>query len=133
MLRVACFMAFSSIPHPGVQRLDRSAFAAMDAELVRAYEGRLGLDEARRLFEDLIGTAVEQLPGPPRDVARADFLRGMLREKPACSLGELARELKLSYTAASHVFSQAIGLPLRTYQQWLKCMRATEQLHADIA
>jgi AraC-like DNA-binding protein len=99
---------------------------------VRAYEGLLGFRDAERLFEDLIGTAVEQLPSPPFDGGRADLLRGMLREDPACSLGELARALKLSYTGTSRVFSQTIGLPLRTYRQWLKCMRATEQLHADV-
>ena len=127
-----CFRAFCSIPRPGVLRLDRSLFAALDPQLMRAYEGRLAAREAKRLFEELIEAAVGMLPGPPRDAGRADLLHELLRENPGCSLDQLARELKLSYTAASHAFSRSIGMPLRTYQHWLKCMRATEQLHADV-
>jgi AraC-like DNA-binding protein len=128
-----CFAAFGGVPHPGVVRLERSAFAASDGLLVRAYEGRLDFHDARRLFEDLIRTTVDLIPGTRRGGDRAELLRGMLRENPACSLGDLARELDVSYTSASRVFAQAVGLPLRSYQQWLKCMQATEQLHADIA
>jgi AraC family transcriptional regulator of arabinose operon len=127
-----CFNAFRRIAGPGMLAFHRETFARFRASLVRAYEGRLGHGEAEQLFEDLVETAAAQLQGRvPRD-DRAELLREYLREHPACSLGELARELNLSYTGASHLFARAVGLPLRSYQHWLKCMRATEQFDADV-
>src|SRR5262247_3536918 len=119
------YRAFQSVPAPGVVTLDRRRFAEFDADILRAYEGRLALREAQQLFECLVGAAVLQLPHARLDCA-ADRLHELLREKPACSLPELARELHLSYTGTSHYFSRTVGLPLRSYQLWLKYMKASE-------
>jgi AraC family transcriptional regulator, arabinose operon regulatory protein len=121
-----CYRAFQRIAAPGIAGLDRRRFAELDAEIQRAYEGRLTLREAQQLFEALVGAAVQQLPRAGRGDLAADRLHELLREKPACSLPELARELRLSYTGTSHYFSRTVGLPLRSYQLWLKYMTASE-------
>ena len=121
-----CYRAFQSVPPPGIVALDRRRFAEFDAEILRAYEGRLTLREAQQLFECLVTAAVLQLPRAGCDHCAADRLHELLRENPACSLPELARELRLSYTGTSHYFSRTVGLPLRSYQLWLKYMRASE-------
>jgi AraC-like DNA-binding protein len=121
-----CYRAFQSVTAPGIVALDRLRFAEFDADIVRAYEGRLTLREAQRLFEALVNAAVRQLPRAGRADCAADRLHELLREKPACSLPELARELRLSYTGTSHYFSRTVGLPLRSYQLWLKYMTASE-------
>jgi len=121
-----CYRAFQSVAAPGVLALERNRFAEFDAEILRAYEGRLTLREAQQLFECLVNAAVTQLPHAGRRDWAADRLHELLREKPACSLPELARELGLSYTGASHYFSRTVGLPLRSYQLWLKYMKASE-------
>lgn len=126
------FRVFCGIPRPGVLALDRRAFRRFDADLVRAYEGRLGHAESERLFEGLVASAAAQVRQPAQRDGRSDVLRGLLRENPRCSLGDLARELHLSYTSASHLFSREIGVPFRTYQHWLKCMKATEGLNGDL-
>jgi AraC family transcriptional regulator, arabinose operon regulatory protein len=120
-----CFSAFHGIPAPGVLPLERARFAPFDADIVRAYEGRLSLGDARQLFEALLAAAVRQLPWAGEE-CRGDRLHGLLRENPACSLPELARQLGLSYTGASHYFTRVVGLPLRSYQLWLKHLSAAE-------
>jgi AraC-like DNA-binding protein len=120
-----CFSAFHGIPRPGVLALERARFGEFDAEILRAYEGRLTLGDARRLFDAIVAQAVRQLPWAGRE-CRGERLHELLRENPACSLPELARELGLSYTGASHYFSRVVGLPLRSYQLWLKYLTAAE-------
>ena len=125
------FGAFCRIARPGARALSRSAFARFDAELVRAYERWLGWREAESLFEALIETAVTQLAqGEHRD-ERTALLHALLRQNPDCSLDEVARALNVSCTGASHLFARSVGLPLRTYQHWIKCMRATQWFGGD--
>lgn len=121
-----CYRAFQRVPAPGIVALDRRRFAEFDAAILRAYEGRLTLREAQRLFEELVGAAVRQLPRSGRADCAAGRVHELLRDKPACSLPELARELRLSYTGTSHYFSREVGLPLRSYQLWHKYMTAAE-------
>ena len=122
------FAAFCAIAAPGVVRLDRAAFARFDGQLVRASEGRLTPAEAAGLFEGLVEAATRQLPAPePRD-SRTAFLRELVRRSPSCSLEEISRQLDLSYTAASHLFTRAIGVPLRSYQLWIKAVRAASRM-----
>jgi len=128
-----CFSAFRNIAGAGVLGLDRKVFAPFDAALGAAYEGRLSQGEAERLFEGLVRTAERQLPGPRRRDPRAELLHEFLRENPACSLGDLARELRVSYTSASHLFARTVGLPLRSYQHFVKWLRAAERLHEDVS
>jgi AraC family transcriptional regulator of arabinose operon len=120
-----CFRAFHAIPQPGVLALERASFAPFDADLLRVYEGRLSHADARELFDDLVTVAVRQLPWAAHEW-RCDRLHDLLRDNPACSLPQLARELGLSYTGASHYFSRVVGLPLRSYQLWLKHLSAAE-------
>jgi AraC-like DNA-binding protein len=128
-----CFPAFCQIAGSGVQPLDRRAFARFDADLVRAYDGRLAPRAAERLFEGLVEVAAASTAPPEsrRSDERAAQLRAMLRAHPSCSLRDLAADMGLSYTGASHCFSRVVGMPLRAYQQWQKCMRAAARLHED--
>ena len=121
-----CYRAFHSIPAPGVLALDQARFAELRADMARAYEGRLTLAEAQRLFDRIIRAAVAQLPRTAPIDARLGRLHALLRDNPACSLSALARELQMSYTGASHYFARSVGLPLRSYQLWLKYFTAAD-------
>jgi AraC-like DNA-binding protein len=122
----SCFRAFQSVHASGVLALDRARLAEFDSAITCAYEGRLTLREARQLFEGVVDATVRQLPqAGPRD-CRVDRLHELLRENPACSLAELARKLRLSYTGTSHYFSRVVGLPLRSYRLWLKYFTAAD-------
>ena len=120
------YRAFHAIPAPGVLVLDRARFAELRADVVRAYEGRQTLAEAQRLFDRIVQVAVAQLPRSAPIDARLGRLHAMLRDNPECSLPALARELRMSYTGASHYFARSVGLPLRSYQLWLKYFAAAD-------
>ena len=126
-----CYPAFCRIGSPGVRALPRDAFAHFDADLVRAYEGRISSRAAELLFEDLVAAATELLAVGVRRDERFEILHAMLQHHPDCSLEEVARLLGVSYTAASHLFARAVGIPLRTYQHWIKCMRATDYFNGE--
>jgi AraC family transcriptional regulator, arabinose operon regulatory protein len=119
-----CFRAFQNVPAPGVLALDRTRLAEFDPAIARAYEGRLTLREAQQLFDGVVDATVRQLPRTGPCDCRVNRLHEILRENPACSLRELAQELRLSYTGTSHYFSRAVGLPLRSYRLWLKYFTA---------
>jgi AraC-like DNA-binding protein len=122
------FRAFCTIPTPGVLSLDRGAFARFDDQLVEAYEGRLDREGAEQLFEALVQTATEQLPEPePRD-PRTTFVRQLVRRSPSCTLEDVADQLNVSYTTASHLFSKTMGVSLRSYQLWIKAVRAAARM-----
>jgi AraC-like DNA-binding protein len=82
--------------------------------------------EAAMLFDDLVATPVTALETDGSRDGRATLLHALLREKPDCSLEDVASALNVSYTRASHLFARSVGLPFRTYQHWVKCMRATQ-------
>src|SRR5260221_7248194 len=96
------FSAFHGIPAPGVLQLDRARFAEFDPDLTRAYEGRLSQREAQGLFDRVVDAAVAAPPRTGLRDRRVNRLHELLRQNPACSLPELARELRLSYTGTSH-------------------------------
>lgn len=120
------FRAFQGVASPGVLPLDGTRFAEFRADISRAYEGRLSVREAERLFDSLVDAAVAQLPHSPLWDRRASCLHELLRENPGCSLSALARELQMSYTGASHYFARSVGLPLRSYLLWLKYFTAAD-------
>ncbi len=127
-----CYGDFRAIGAPGVQRLDRGTFRPLDAVLRGAYEGLLGHRDARQLFDALVATALAQLPRGVHPDARADRLRAFVRDHPTCSLADVARECNVSYAHASRLFSRAVGMPLRPYQHWLKCMEAVRWFGGDL-
>jgi AraC-like DNA-binding protein len=122
------FRAFCTIPTPGLLSLERSAFSRFDDQLVDAYEGRLSREEAEQLFESLVQTATAQLPEPEPSDPRTTLLRQLVRRHPSCTLEDLADELNVSYTTASHLFSRTMGVSLRSYQLWIKAVRAAARM-----
>lgn len=123
-----CFPAFACLPQPRVLRLDRARFSRFDVAISAAHQGKLVREQARCLFRACVDEAVSRFPFARLHDRRLDTLRALLRDKPDCSLPELAQALRLSYTGASRAFADAIGLPLRSYQLWLKRALATELL-----
>jgi AraC-like DNA-binding protein len=122
------FRAFCGLANAGLLRLDRAAFARYDEQLLDACHGRLSHADAVELFEALVQTATEQLPNPERCDPRTSVLRDLLRRIPECTLEEMAEQLNVSYTTASHVFARVMGVPLRSYQLWIKAIRAAARM-----
>jgi AraC family transcriptional regulator of arabinose operon len=122
------FRAFCGLANAGLLQLDRAAFARYDEQLLDACHGRLTHAAAAELFEALVQTATEQLPQLERCDPRTSVLRELMRKSPECTLEEMAEQLNVSYTTASHVFARVMGVPLRSYQLWIKAIRAAARM-----
>jgi AraC-like DNA-binding protein len=120
------YAAFRAIGQGGVQPFAREVYAPLDDRLRACHRGHLSLAEAQHLFDALMAVTTPALPaaGPVAD-PRIVAALASLRQRPEQSLSELAEELKLSYDRFSHLFSEQVGLPLKSYQLWRKVKRAT--------
>lgn len=118
------FRLFRAIRDAGILVLDRSRYTAFDPALEAAYRGSLDLGEATRLFEDIVATTIRCLPKVKKTDSRVERAIALLQQDPAYPLTELAATLGLSYDRMSHLFSETVGLPLRSYQLWQKAYNA---------
>jgi AraC-like DNA-binding protein len=124
------FRRFSSMPQPHVVPLEVERFGRF-AELVQqAEQGTLSHAGAMMLFNGFVDECTCSLPDSSPSRYRAQLLRRILWEQPHCSLDELAGRLGLSYHRTSHLFSEAVGLPVRSYQLWEKLFRSWAPLAA---
>lgn len=131
------FRAFRGIACDGILPLRRELFMPFHAALEAAYRGKFSAAELQHLFDGLIAAAAESLPASrpmdPRVRRAMDLLHADL-DQP---LRHLATATHLSYYRLSHLFSQDLGLPLRSYRQWQRMHLAlgllgTERRQTDI-
>lgn len=81
--------------------------------------GSLSPGEALALFEGVHSITRWLLPMSTLD-ERAQVLAKRLWANPDCSIEDLATGLGLSYYRMSHLFTEAVGISLRSYQLWQK-------------
>jgi AraC-like DNA-binding protein len=124
------FRLFSRIPEPGVIALDRTMFGRFDSVVNDALNGTLAHERAAKFFDDVQDQAREYLPALPELDERARILVRELWANPHCSVNDLAQHLGLSYHRTSHLFTESVGIAMRTYQLWQKLYRAAAALLA---
>ncbi|MGY4831540.1 helix-turn-helix domain-containing protein [Sphaerotilaceae bacterium SBD11-9] len=119
------FAAFEAIGGHGCRALARERFAGLRRDLQALHAGQLhDPREAHRLHRRAANLATTLLPDPPQLDPRAAQARDLLRSNPTLGAEELARRCCLSPHRLSHLFSGALGITLRQYQQWLKIQSA---------
>lgn len=119
------FRSFVRLPSPHSIFIDRDRFASLRELAVRAVDGCDFSDiDAMRLFESAHTIAHDALPSVAPLDARAQRLMSLLCMNPRSSLTELSMRLELSYHRTSHLFAEAVGVSIRTYQLWQKLHRA---------
>jgi AraC-like DNA-binding protein len=118
------FRAFSRLAPPFVLPLDRGIFKPFEALMNKALEGALSHEEALELFDGAQNVVMPFLPVVPKLDERAQILVKELWANPRCSVTHLAQRLGLSYHRTSHFFTEAVGVPMRTYQLWQKLYKA---------
>lgn len=126
------YRRFRTIGCRGYLPLPREAYAAFDRAFESAYEGKLTTDEAAQLFEDLVELTVGFLPRARRADPRIERALEMLQENSHYPLTELAAAVGLSYDRMSHLFSEAVGLPLRSYLLWQKLHAVSSLLSSGL-
>jgi len=133
MPSAALFPAFRALPAPGVLPLERSALAGFDPFLEALHTGgALGAAASER-FDALAAAAVRQFPRPPPlDPRLSPILETLQHDADApLPLQALAGRLGLSYHRTSHLFSAALGIPLKSYLAWQKQLRIYPLLLRD--
>jgi AraC-like DNA-binding protein len=115
---------------PHVRVLDRDLFSQFDALGAQAIDGSLSTEAAGKLCDDIQAVAQPLLADDSKLDERGRILVRELWQNPGISIGELAERLNLSYHRTSHLFVEAVGIPVRTYQLWQKLYRSCGPLLA---
>jgi len=118
------FRVFRHISRPGVLPLPPDAYRRFNAELTAARRGDLAAADAHRLFESIVATTAVYLPRPEPMDPRVARIIAHLRGNEDCRLDDLADLACLSYYRLSHLFSENVGLSLRSYRLWRKLRKA---------
>lgn len=125
----AAFHVFRAMHQAGVMALDRHAFNPLQDEFEALLHGRASIVEAELTFCRAVSEAQRQLPPAPQPDPRALSLIRLLDADPTLGLDELARRLGHSQQVMSRLFSSAVGMSLRDYQNWLKQRRVYDVLY----
>jgi AraC family transcriptional regulator of arabinose operon len=119
------FRPFGLLGPPGLRALDIALFAPLAPELAALHAGELPPAQARQVYDRVVRIAADQLPAPrPLDPRVAAVMR-RLTVDPDCPVEELAAEAGLSYDRMSHLFSENLGLSIRSYSLSLKIHAAS--------
>lgn len=121
-----CYRAFRALGDEGLLVLDRAAFDPQNERMREALEGHLDGREPAALVQAICETLALQLPEPEPIDPRVQRVLDMLDERPNDSLDVLAQAVDLSYDRLSHLFSDCMGLPLRSYALAQKIHRAAQ-------
>ena len=124
------FRAFTRMKAPSVMPLDRKMFSPFDPLLRKAVDGTLTHEQSVELFDGVQSLVRPWLSLVPKMDPRAQALVKDLWADPTCPVDELANRLGLSYHRTSHLFADALGIPIRTYLLWQKLYRASGHLLA---
>lgn len=111
---------FRAIPRPGGFALDREAYADLDEIIQALCDGQLDVPQAIRFFKTVVERTVRCTPRPKRISRSIERALQMLSENPNYPLNDLATAVGLSYDRMSYLFTEAVGLPLRSYLLWQK-------------
>lgn len=125
----ASYHVFRAMQQGGVRELDRHLFNTLNDELDALLHGRATIIEAELSFSRAVAEVQRVLPPAPAPDPRALPLIRMLDAHPELSLDALARKLGYSHQVMSRLFSSAVGMSMRDYQNWLKQRRVYDVLY----
>lgn len=112
-----------------VVQLDRNSFNHLDAEFELLLKGQANIDEAELIFSRAVSAAERLLPTVRPPDPRALSMIRMLDADADLSFDELAKRLGYSPQTMSRLFSSAVGMSLRDYQNWIKTRRVYDVLY----
>lgn len=132
----AAFPAFRHLPAPGLLALDRRALSGFDDFIAALFTGTaMRLPGAAARFDALVAAAIAQFPRCGAHDDRPAHLRALLAgiADDDQVLPQLSQRLGLSYHRSSHLFSDAMGIPLRSFVTWRRHRRLYEPLLGGMA
>lgn len=112
-----------------------SVFAPLEDALAAALAGTLSPAAAAALFEDVytaaLGPADQSEALDPRILIVLNRLRERDPLQPPPRLPELAAAVQLSESRLMHLFTERVGMSIRSYAQWLKVLRLIQLWRED--
>lgn len=126
----AAYHVFRAMQPSGVRALDRHLFNALQPGFDDLLHGRASIVQAELTFSRTVTEAQRVLPPAPTPDPLALPLIRMLDDHPELSLEALAHRLGYSQQVMSRLFSSAVGMSLRDYQNWLKQRRVYDTLYS---
>lgn len=122
------FRHFLALPVNEPLVLARETFERCSWAFDDVLKGQLKAKVAHQFFESIVQTVAERFPPPAPLDPRVQHAVERLRENLDLSLDDLANSVHLSYHRLSHLFSESLGLPLRSYRSWQRMCRMFELL-----
>lgn len=122
------FSTVRSLIKQPVQPIDRENFAALNGQLLAASRGQLTEAEAGRLIDDILDVTLTGVPSAPPLDHRVHRMLHLLDKDLNHPFESFAAEFGLSPSRLSHLFSQALGMPFRSYLTWCRVMQAWEMV-----
>lgn len=122
------YRRFRRVGERGLLPLDPAMFGGLERGIESACYETLGIESARVLFNAIIAVVSDVLPpGKPLDT-RVSAAMDILWHNSNYPLIQLAADVGLSYHRMSRLFSESIGLSIRSYQLWLKMLNVAPLL-----
>ncbi|MEO8152390.1 MAG: helix-turn-helix domain-containing protein [Rhizobacter sp.] len=122
---------FKTLSACGLLKLDRDMFADLDEQLLKVSQEQLTHAEAHALFNTVITRVASLLPQAPALDGRIRSVLSLLAHDPDRSLESLAREVGLSASRLSHLFTDTLGMSLRSYLTWRRVRVAWEHFISE--
>lgn len=127
------FRSFIGLPEPGFLPVAMDLFAAFSHEMDAMYRGELTGPDAGALTDRMVAAVAERLPRPKPLDERIQHAVDRLASNHQVQLDQLAGEVGLSYDRMSHLFSESMGLPMRSYVLALKIHGAARLLNSTMS
>ena len=121
----AAFRPFGLLGPPGLRALDPTLFQPLAEQLAALHAGALAPAEARAVYDRVIHLAAAQLPAPRPLDARVAAVMHRLTVDPDLPVEDMAADAGVSYDRMSHLFSENLGLSIRSYSLSLKIHAAS--------
>ncbi|HYM34579.1 MAG TPA: AraC family transcriptional regulator [Steroidobacteraceae bacterium] len=114
------FAAFRALEQSKPSSAPRRSFASLNRSLGVAFDGKLSVAQAHKLFEKIIRIALRYVPASSPIDARVTKALRLLNASGNKSMAKLSKAVGLSYFRLSHLFTNSIGISLRNYLLWQK-------------
>jgi AraC family transcriptional regulator of arabinose operon len=124
------FRMFKNLRSGSSLRLERDMFEPWAGEMAHCTKDGFEPARAQALFDGVVGCISSLFPGVPDLDPRLHTVMRLVEADVRIGLETLAEAVELSYDRLSHLFAEGIGLPLKSYQLWLKTYRAMMVMEA---
>ncbi len=124
---------FAQLASESAEAWPREHFAPLVPALLEFRAGRMRVEEADRLYAQMVALAVKRLPATKPVDPRVRQVMKLLHENRRRTLDELAEAVFLSKDWLVHLFQREAGISLRKYEQTIKLHTAAAFVNRGVS